>query len=272
MNYSFVREDFDKNSISGSILSIQVLPDGFSFVISPADKKFSPGYILVSTGNDAIAGGMGNFNEFDNKEFHSIRVIICENNFTLVPEYLFDLKDMKSYLRLNHPVRKNRKYLSNLIRPLQVVTVFSMDEGVYRLVKNKFPGADFCHTSLPLFTYAANTERDCCIIQVYEKSMELVIIKQKNLRFYNMFLISSDNDIVYHTLNTYRSQFLDQLSFPLLISGSISPESDAGRLLPRYIRYTDYYDAGNYNLAETGNGSCPPHYFLNHREILECEL
>ncbi len=105
MDYSFIRENFDINSISKSILSIQVSLDGFSFVISPAENQQNPDYIYINrldSNSGNLLSALSSFTGFDSREFYAIRIIIHVSTFTLVPDAFFDLKDMKAYLNLNH--------------------------------------------------------------------------------------------------------------------------------------------------------------------------
>jgi len=275
MDYSFIREDFDINSISKNILSIQVSLDGFSFVISSTENKQSPDYIYIKTidhSKETLNGELLSFTGFDSREFYSIRIIIHTSGFTLVPEKYFDLKDMKAYLNLNHSARLNRKVLSNSISSVGAVCVFSIEDELYKLLKSKFPGADFCHSSLPFCTMAVNKRTDGCFIQIYEKSMELAVIKNLKLSHYNIFELQGGNDIIYFALSSYREYGLNPLLNPLYISGILTKNSETVAIAKKYIQDLRYYQTDYVIVAEEGEFQYPSHYFLNHREILNCEL
>jgi hypothetical protein len=275
MDYSFIRENFNINSISKSILSIQISLDGFSFVISPAENLANPDYIYINRLNSKsgnLINVLSSFTGFDSREFYSIRIIVHVSTFALVPETIFELKDMKAYLNLNHPHKINRKNLSNTISSAAAVSVFSIEEELYKLLKNKFPGADFCHSSLPLCTMALNMEIDVCTIQVYEKSMELAIVKNKKLVHYNIYELQGENDIIYFILNAYKSTELNQLNAPLIISGVLPKNSETLIFIKKYFKDVRFYSTDYVILSDTGEFQYPSHYFLNHREILNCEL
>jgi len=275
MDYSFIRENFDINSISKSILSIQVSLDGFSFVISPSENQQKPDYIYINrldSNSGNLFYALSSFTGFDSREFYAIRIIVHISTFALVPEEFFDLKDMKAYLSLNHLPRINRKNLSNNISSAGAISVFSMEEDLHKLLKNKFPGADFCHSSLPLCTMALNKKVDACFIQVYEKSMELAIVKNQKLVHYNIYDLQGENDIVYFILNAYKSADLNMLTSPLFIAGVLPKKSETVSIAKKYIKDIRFYMSDYVILSDEGEFQYPSHYFLNHREILNCEL
>jgi hypothetical protein len=276
MDYSYIRENFDINSISKSILSIQVSPDGFSFVINPVESLPGPDYIFIKTfdkdASENLVTSLLSHNLFDLKEFYAIRIMIHEAFFTLVPETIFDLRDMKAYLGLSHPDRLKSKALSNRIASAGAVCVFSMEQTVYFLLKNKFPDSDFCHTSLPLCNMALHKGMDGCFIQCYQKSIEIAIVKEQKLMLYNIYPIHHENDIVYFILNTYKSIKLDTLYHPLFIGGILEEKSEAVNLLKKYIKDIRFYTDNAFFAPERVESKYPSHYFLNHREILNCEL
>jgi hypothetical protein len=276
MDYSFIRENFDINSISKSILSIQVSLDGFSFVINDSNATQSPDYIYINSiencNPETLTQELSAFSGFDLLEFYAIRIMVHDAFFALVPETIFDLRDMKAYLNLNHPPRLKSKALSNRIKAIQAVCVFSIDHMLYDLLKKKYPGADFCHTSLPFCKMVVEKAMDGCFIQCYEKSVELAIIKDKKLAVYNIFGLNSSDDIVYFVLNAYKSSGLDTLLDPLLISGLLQEKSDVFSLLSKYIKDIQFYSAESTMISENEGFQYPAHYFINHREILHCEL
>jgi len=276
MDYSYIREEFDIANIAKSILSIQVSLDGFSFVITSSENQNNIDYIYIkSTKSPNIKGvedELESFKGFDLKEFYSIRIMIFEPGFTLIPDSFFDLRDMKAYLRLNHPTKSKTKNISNRILAAKAVCVFTMEESLYELLKKKYPGADFCHTSLPLCSMAINKGNDGCFIQIYGKSFELVIIKDHKLNLYNVFDFQSENDIIYFVLNAYKSTGLDPLIHPLLIAGLLQKSSDITTIAGKYIKEISFYNSGNFNIPELEEYQYSSHNFLNHKEILNCEL
>jgi len=275
MNYSFIRDSFDINSIAKSFLSIQISPDGFSLVINPLDNLQNPDYIYIQRINqqtEKLNDELKSFKGFDLREFHSIKIIIHDPVFALVPEAIFELSDMKAYLSLNHPERVIRKAFSNLISSAKAVSIFSIDEDLYKLLKSKFPGADFCHSSLPFCSMALNSGIDGCYIQVYEQSMELLLLKENKLVHYNIYEIEGNNDIIYHVMNAYKTFGLNSLSNALHIAGVLTKESETVKTIAKYIKGINFYTTDYIIIPEKGEFEYPSHYFLNHREILKCEL
>jgi hypothetical protein len=276
MDYSFVRENFDINSIANNILSIQISLDGFSFVISPVENQQSVDYIYIKEiekqDSENLIDALSSFQGFDEKEFYAIKIMIHETFFTLVPEPLFDLRDMKAYLKLNHPPRLKSKTLSNRISFADAVCVFSIEESLYELLKKKFPGADYYHTALPFCTMALNKSTNGAFIQCYNKTMELAIVKDQKLALYNIFDLHDNNDIIYFVLNAYKSTGIDPVTHPLQISGQLPKTSETIKLAGKYIKDIRFYITDYIIIPGEEESAFPSHYFLNHREILNCEL
>jgi len=276
MGYSFVSDNFDINSISNSILSIQVSLDGFSFLVSPFNKPHNPEYINVTKierGNSGhLLKALYSFTDLDLKEFYAIRIIVHERTFALVPEPIFDLRDMKAYLQLNHLQNIKSKAISNRISLAGAISVFSMNLALYELLRKKYRDADFCHTSLPFCNMALERSGDGCFIQIYGNSMELAVVKDRKLQLYNIFDIHDENDMVYFVLNAYKSCGLDTLVNPLLISGMTSENAYFKELAGKYIKEISFYKPAYGKLPENWDKQVPSHFYLNHREILNCAL
>ncbi|MCB8994825.1 MAG: DUF3822 family protein [Bacteroidales bacterium] len=276
MEYLYIREDFDIHSISEKILSIQISLDGFSFIINPFNKKEKSDYIFIRridlNDPDSLPEALDSFKQFDQKEFYAIRIIFHEKTFTLVPDSLFDLSDMKAYINLNHPSLSRKKNISSRIIQAEAVCIFSVEQDLYDLLRKKFPGADYCHSSLPLITFALNQKTDGCFVQCYERSLEIASIKNGGLFMYNIFELQDINDIVYFILNSFKSAELDPQFNPLLIAGVLPEKSEAIAVARKYIKDIRFYSS-NYSLT-VGKGELqyPLSYYLNHREILNCEL
>ena len=276
MDYSYIRENFNINTISKSILSIQITLDGFSFVVCPAESDQNPDYIhinrLENPSPENLKAAFSGFREFDFKEFFSVFIMVHTGFFALVPETIFDPADMTAYLDLNHTQRNTGFALSNRIPDLGAVSIFSMDHEIYGLLKNKFPTAGFCHTSLPFCNVALAHEIDGCFVQCYEKSIELAIVQGHKLILYNIFNFQDGNDIVYFILNAYKSINLDPLFYPLFIAGTLKEGSEVIKLTEKYIKNIRSCTTEPYFIPETGDFHYPSHYFTNHRGILNCEL
>lgn len=276
MDYSFIREDFVLNSISKSILSIQLSLDGFSFVITSAENQQNPDYIFIShlekKNWDELVLTLADFRGFDLKEFYAIRIMVHEPNFALVPDNLFDLTDMKAYLKINHPPRINSKALSNRILIANAVCVFSIHQGLYDLLRKKFPGADFCHTSLPFCNMALNSNIDGCFVQRYEKSLELAVVKNNKLEMYNIFEVSNDNDLTFFILSAYKSAGLNLNQHLLTVAGIQAKDSEALNQVHKYIKNINFYCPEYLISSENTIPEYPSHYFINHREIINCAL
>jgi hypothetical protein len=276
MIHSFIRDSFDLSAISDKILSIQVSQDGFSFVIQSPEEVRAPDFIYIRNNPDPISGNLltvlKEFTDLDLKEFYNIRILMHETRFALVPEEIFDLQDTKAYLKVNYPHESEGKSISNAIPGAGAVCVFIMNEALYKLLKTKFPGADFCHTSLPFCSMAGNISGDSCCIQVYGKTMEVAAFSDKKLLLYNIFNLQNGNDIVYHVLNTYRTIKANPDQVPLIISGLLKENSEIHYLAARYIKNISFYKAEGFRNTGIPEDDIPPHYFINHKEVLHCEL
>ena len=276
MDYSFTKEKFNIDSISKSILSIQLSLDGFSLFVTSEKGFQSPDYISFQKSSErtfeSLAKSLSQFTVFDLREFYAIRIMVHERYFALVPEEIFDLKDMKSYLSVSHPPRHSSKALSNRISRIDANCVFSLNLDLYDRLKDKFPGADFCHTSLPFCTMSADQGIDGCFVHLYEKSMELSVVKNQKLVIYNVFEFQSANDILYYVINAYKTAKLDVISHPMLISGIPALKSEIVKLAGKYIKTILSNEPEALFSDAVKNSGLGTSYFINHLEILNCEL
>lgn len=276
MEYSYIREDFDITLISKRILSIQISLDGFSFVINSIEENGGFDYIYIKTidtaTTESLIDELTKFTGFDLKEFYAIRIMLLESRFALIPETFFDLQDMKTYLKFNHPPKVKTKNISNRIPATKAVCAFSVDEELYDLLRKKYPGADFYHTSLPFCSMAVSSGIDGCFVQVYQNSLEIAIVISGKLMLYNIFEYQNENDIVYFILNAYKSASISTLTNPLIIAGILPAKSDVVTIAGKYIKDISFYKMNSIILPDSDSNHYVTHYFLNHKEILICEL
>ena len=102
--------------------------------------------------------------------------------------------------------------------------------------------------------------------------MELAIVKDQKLALYNIFELQDENDIIYFVLNAYKLTGLDPVTHSLFISGLLPKTSDAVNIVGKYIKNIRFYTTDYTIIPGEGESTIPSHYFLNHREILNCEL
>jgi hypothetical protein len=94
-----------------------------------------------------------------------------------------------------------------------------------------------------LFSIATNDI--CCYIHVSKSTLDIVIIKNSNLQFFNIFEYKTKEDFMYYVLFTLEQLDLSTEETLVSILGDMEEDSDLYRLIYTYIRNIDFLSSKN---------------------------
>ena len=122
--------------------------------------------------------------------------------FTLVPEELFDNEETDIFLKFNHGALEGEKILHNHVKSANMYNVFSYPEEMYALLKLFQPNINLLHHTSPLInclvTERYSTDKPVMAAYFYSGNLDIAIIKNNKLLFYNTFKIDAPEDSVYY--------------------------------------------------------------------------
>jgi hypothetical protein len=240
-NLELFDETLDINSTANYDLSLQVSHDRFSFCLLDSIRKK---FILLRSFNPVDDKRLQTEqiediiikDDFLNRPFKSVKIVLPAAKCTLVPSPLFDPAHKNDYFLFNHLPDENSIILNNKVVNPDTYIVFSVSHSHYDLINNKFPGATIMHHLKPLLVNVPvnRTVPSDKYIQLHiEKDFfNLIFFSEKKLKFCNTFTYRNVSDIIYFVMCTFNNMGIKQEE-TLFLSG-----------------LTEYYDELYTNISE----------------------
>ena len=271
MDYSFVRESFNKDYSNNYVLSIQLEPDGFSFFISTKDSLNSPLYFLFRrferSGIESLWRELNNFNEYDKINFYKTIIIYHTDKFCLIPEEFYNPDDQDKYLKLTQSMTEELSNYSSDIQEIKAKIVFSLSEELNSLVNLKFPSAILLHSACPAIHFGIQKSGKSCVIYYYGSSISIAVFDKNELKLFNIYQVKDENDLIYFILNALKNcnQKVSETNF--YFSGMGEDGSRESIAVKKYIPDPVFY---NPSFQDMDTSDIPVSMLFNHLEALHC--
>ena len=235
-------------------LSIQFSLDGFSFCTTNTHNEvleFSS-YTFSKTKNSPELV-LEKLQDIFKKEkslqydFETVTVIHQNNLNTLVPNEYFKEDALKSYLKYSIKTIATDLITFDELDFMNSKNVYIPYVNINNFLFQNFGEFEYKHYSSvlleKLFSIASNDI--CCYIHVSKSTFDIVIIKNSNLQFFNIFEYKTKEDFMYYVLFTLEQLELSTEETLVSILGDMEEDSDLFRLMYTYIRNIDFLSSKN---------------------------
>ena len=235
-------------------LSIQFSLDGFSFCTTNTHNEvieFSS-YTFSKTKNSPELV-LEKLQDIFKKEkslqydFETVTVIHQNNLNTLVPNEYFKKDALKSYLKYSIKTIASDLITFDELDFMNSKNVYVPYVNINNFLFQNFGEFEYKHYSSvmleKLFSIATNDI--CCYIHVSKSTFDIVIIKNSNLQFFNVFEYKTKEDFMYYVLFTLEQLDLSTEETLVSILGDMEEDSDLFRLMYTYIRNIDFLSSKN---------------------------
>lgn len=234
--------------------SIRFAPDGFSVLVS--DAGFKPVFLHQYTFDKTVSRklypaecsrileGAGLLN------FEGETVIIVDSMaFTVVPDQFADANSDRLLLEKAGTLTDRDQVLQRHIRNRGLHILYAVSEEIVSL-KQRFSGqvqtihSAECLISVSDQIRASDHQRGVVIADVQPGTLDILVIREDQVKLVNRYALKDSSDFIYHTLNTLKQLKLDREHTPVYLSGIIHPEHELFGVLCKYIRHihnTPYY-------------------------------
>ena len=271
MDYSYIRETFNKDQSNNYVLSIQLEPDGFSFYVS---NKESMNTVLCflserfeKPGIESLTRELSNFKEFDNTIFYKTIIIYHTDNFCLIPVEFYNTDNQIHYLRLIQNLPDDICIYSSDIQGIKAKAVFYLPEELNGLIKVKFPSSIILHSACPAINFGIHKTGKSCITNYYGSSISIAVFDKEELKLFNVYPVKDDNDIIYFILNALKSckQGVQETNFYFSGLGKDGSKESIAVLkyLPNPVFYTPV-------LQDMNTSDILVTKLFNHLEAMHC--
>ena len=235
-------------------LSIQFSLDGFSFCTTNTHNEvieFSS-YSFSKTKNSPELV-LEKLQDIFKKEkslqydFETVTVIHQNNLNTLVPNEYFKKDALKSYLKYSIKTIATDLITFDELDFMNSKNVYVPYVNINNFLFQNFGEFEYKHYSSVLLEklFSIATNDICCYIHVSKSTFDIVIIKNNNLQFFNIFEYKTKEDFMYYVLFTLEQLDLSTEETLVSILGDMEEDSDLFRLMYTYIRNIDFLSSKN---------------------------
>ncbi|HYW96790.1 MAG TPA: DUF3822 family protein [Bacteroidales bacterium] len=239
-DFKYVSDDYNINKTITYRLSIQLNPDGFSVLIADAHKNI---LFLLHRKGENFGDNLSEFKDnmdlypVTNLRFARSVILVNTTEFTLVPSeyYSEDLREL--YIRFSHPLMDFEQVMTNRLENPDARLLFKLKEKHIGLIKSFHNSPAIVHSSVPYLEYIMTGYQgeDGLFIHHTGNLLSLSRTRNNQLELHNIIEAVDDNDITYHTLNTFKHLGMNRDSDKILYSGTLNENSEAVNILSRYI-------------------------------------
>ncbi len=240
-----ILEDYHK-------LSIQVSLNGLSFcILDTIGKK------IVKAGKHSFDNRLNPYEaqkelkrfikgqKIKDFEFSEVVIVHRNNLFSLVPKVLFDPNELANYLKFNTKILANDLLEYDEIPGYDMVNVYVPFININNFIYELFGDFEFNHHSTVLVASLlgrnASGSETICYAYATDDELDLVILQNKKLLFYNNFTYKTPEDYLYYLLFTLEQLHLDPNEIKLRLFGSIEEGDPIFSICQDYVHHLSIY-------------------------------
>jgi len=256
----------ENSELSYKKLSIQISLNGLSFCV------------LDSVENSIIKQESVSFNEQLNPfqvlkrlkelveqnslhkvKFSEVTVIHRNTLFSLVPKALFNENELANYLKFNTKILANDHISFDEIIDHDIVNVYIPFVNINNYIFELFGEFEFKHNGTVLIESLLSNfnsgKETIAYVHVLDQQIDITILSQKKLLFFNSFTFQTKEDFIYYVLFTIEQLKLDTETLKLRLFGAIEEGDALYTICYKYIRNVDVYIPSNlsYHIENTNN-------------------
>ncbi|WP_299062284.1 DUF3822 family protein [uncultured Polaribacter sp.] len=238
-------------------LSIQFNLDGFSFCITNNTSKetlYFSEYVFdeKQSNPENLLDKIKEIFKTDSylqKDFATVLVVHQNNLFTFVPNQYFDENKLVEYLNYNIKTLATDFIAFDDLQSINAKNIYVPYVNINNYLFQNFGEFEYRH-HLTLFIEQLisinNSDKKEVYVNVTKENFDVVVIKNKKLKFSNSFSFESKEDFIYYILFTFEQLKLDVEKTALFFSGDIELNSDIYKITYQYIRNVSFLESSNY--------------------------
>lgn len=202
--------------------------------------------------------------------YKHVTVQILNRLFTLVPQSYVG-GNLKEVLAFNLGLKEIRNVNTDLINNA-ISFAYTYDFELVNFIEKTFSACKINHagaTSIDLFLRLQSLKNSDVFLNIHTSTLELIIKRDNELLFYNIFKWDSNEDILYFLLFSIEQFQLNQSTVRLIIAGNIPTNNELFTLIKKYIKTVNFISS---KAITKSNEQLANHYFFNILNHHLCEL
>lgn len=233
-------------------LSIQVHLSGLSFCILNRsnhcisylnsvnfEQKLTPNLLL-----EEIKKTLSSYTVFS-EVFNTVTVIYQNELATVVPKSLYNEINKADYLKFNSKILQTDVIEHDELAINQSVVVYVPYMNINNYIFETFGEFTFKHSATILIDNllqgSNKTNHTAVFINVNSTNIEMLVIKNQDLQFYNYFEYHTAEDFIYYILFGLEQQQLNPNEVDVYLIGDIQKDDALYTMAYTYIRNVHFY-------------------------------
>ncbi|MFN0015619.1 MAG: DUF3822 family protein [Saprospiraceae bacterium] len=186
-------------------------------------------------------------------------------NVTLVPRRLFQHGDLSGYFKLLLSPG-DFVYAYEELPEYDAYLVSATEKAQANLFSDLFPAARQRHLAAPLLRFvreASGETEHTVFLNLRHQTAQMIVLERQNLLFYNTFQFATASDLLYYVLLVYDQFRLKPAEMPLLLAGTILPDSELYRTLYRFVRELQFAAPPGHTRQSNDPDGLPAHCLVD---------
>ncbi len=174
--------------------------------------------------------------------FTNVKVGILTQNFTIVPNSLFDPSETNRFYSQITELSENDKVKTDDLEFLNARLVYAIDKGIQFLIKLHFPECTIYHqvaawlAGIRQFTIQERIHGNYLFANVHGQMVQLALFKDDRLVIVNNYNYRSKEDFLYFIFLLCDQFSVQPDAMPLYFSGHITQENELFRSVYQYVQ------------------------------------
>ena len=171
--------------------------------------------------------------------YANTKISLHTSNFTFIPTSLYNGADEANYAQFLNGEESSELHTYKFL-DAEITSLNTFDETELQEIKNLFPLAEIYPQYIPFIEGSKillkNVLSKQLIINLKANNLEILILEDSKLQFYNVFECLNDEEILYYLLATCQQNKIDPQEISLNIAGDLTQYSNAYSLLQKAFK------------------------------------
>ena len=241
-------EALKKADLAQNVLLLQISTQGLIFslynqqlnkFLSIESVELDQNYKISETVN--ILKSYISQNEYLQQPYQTIKIFLETNSSTLVPSPIFNTDDVNGFAQFNFQVDDHDKIFHEKLPNLDAYLVYTFPEKLLNILSESFKNYKyFSHSGAfieSLIVLNKNQKNQTTLfINVRKSFLDIAIINNQKLLFFNTFKYSTKEDFIYFVIYVMEQLQLNPEEVELVLMGMIERNSGLFETVIKYVR------------------------------------
>ncbi|TAF45363.1 MAG: DUF3822 family protein [Sphingobacteriales bacterium] len=269
MGYKIYASDGNFNTVNtlNYLLFIEVGQDFYSYIIVDEGGKIK----AISYCEQSIFGDIDN--SLLQLTYKKTAISLYTSSFTFIPSQIYSKDDETVYAQFLETKGNTNLYTHTLLNDeIRALHTFATDE--FNAIKSIFPLAEIFPQYFSLincgYKQLGSEISPQLLLNIKLGCVEILILQNNKLLFYNVFDTGNDDEILYYTLAACQQNGLEVKGIKLHVCGNVELDSNIYNLLKQYFGKVHFRHHAAVNMDADAFGNIIKHQFYSVLSLSAC--